>query len=437
MGTNAAPHATAGHSPNKILFGREVNLPVEYIAGPPPTHNTPSPEYVQKLRDNIKIVQEETREKQMKAKINEKKFYDKNLRYNNFAVGDKVWRAHITTPAENRRFAPKWDGPHTVTGINQNSDVYQLTDQKGKITNVHHNRLRKAYRQFYPALEKPRGTQPVTPDATVGEKEIAAPKPNREGGTPQKTPHRPSDSQPPGLRRSTRRRTRSTFYDASTGFRLLYSINSNNNNMKKQSKYSLITKDRAVRRLSDPLVWILKEGKTPVPFTKAIKKKTLQKLLRDRLHLLICSRTCKAKNLPWPEKTQQEQMSLKMVLARLPQMAKSMKWEPEQVKVRQLTADQTTVTLSSAQDYIPTPISALPKTDPEVQPLAGGPVSSGKGSTDTDEWEMMETEESMQELSALVPELESEEFWKTIFEEAERESQALSMELGRMGDTGC
>ena len=49
----------------------------------------------------------------------------------------------------------------------------------------------------------------------------------------------------------------------------------------------------------------------------------------------------------------------------------------------------------------------------------------------------METGESMLELNALVPELDSEEFWKTIFEEADRESQSLSVDLDEMIETGC
>ena len=61
-------------------------------------------------------------------------------------------------------------------------------------------------------------------------------------------------------------------------------------------------------------------------------------------------------------------------------------------------------------------------------------VRSGKDSPDLDDWEPMETGESMQELSALIglPEPDSDEFWRNILEAADRESESSLIDMDEM-----
>ena len=70
------------------------------------------------------------------------KQYNKNIRFNDYVPGDKVWlkRRHFK-PGENRKLSPRKTGPWTVICKKPNGVNFEIENSKKKRKVVHHDRL--------------------------------------------------------------------------------------------------------------------------------------------------------------------------------------------------------------------------------------------------------------------------------------------------------
>ncbi|KAK3091067.1 hypothetical protein FSP39_016879, partial [Pinctada imbricata] len=143
---DSSVHEATGVTPNQMMFGRQLTLPVELVMGSPNSNtnvpNTP-PEYVQQLEERLQNVHEFARTRIKLSSDKMKRHYDLNVNENQIESGDAVW---LFNPKRKRSLSPKlqcqWEGPYTV--LKKNNDVI-FKIQKNKATKpkiVHHDRLK-------------------------------------------------------------------------------------------------------------------------------------------------------------------------------------------------------------------------------------------------------------------------------------------------------
>ena len=116
MAYRSSVQASTGNSPNQMMFGREVKLPIDLVLGPPPETYESSEEYIHELRRQIDKVHNLARENLKVSSSNQKKQYDHRSKEVGFSEGDLVW---YYCPARKKGLSPKlqkkWSGPYTVT----------------------------------------------------------------------------------------------------------------------------------------------------------------------------------------------------------------------------------------------------------------------------------------------------------------------------------
>ena len=147
MAYRSAVQDTTGYSPNLMMLGREVELPLDIVIGPPDEERELGPvEYVDQMRDQMTTVHDLARDKIKVQSDRQKRNYDLRMNYCKYDRGDFVW---LHNPARKVGISPKlfrpWEGPFLV--IKRISDVtYRIQkNRKSKMKVVHFDRL-KPYR---------------------------------------------------------------------------------------------------------------------------------------------------------------------------------------------------------------------------------------------------------------------------------------------------
>ena len=138
-------HPATGFTPNKLMLGREVNLPID-ILYPRPSSQEPleSHEYVAQLRERMEQCFDIARDCLKKSAIRQKRDYDSRISENKYKPGQLVYRR-----SHNRKKLEKpWEGPYVV--IKSLGDVvYQVTDKRKAVV-LHHDMLKPYTSEFVP-----------------------------------------------------------------------------------------------------------------------------------------------------------------------------------------------------------------------------------------------------------------------------------------------
>ena len=116
MAYRATPHASTGYSPNRVMLGREVALPVDIMMGVPLEEDRgQEPEYVAALRDRLQSAYNHVQENLQTAARRQKNYYDQGVTGTPYEVGDLVWRMNKT---RRKGISPKlqsrWLGPCVI-----------------------------------------------------------------------------------------------------------------------------------------------------------------------------------------------------------------------------------------------------------------------------------------------------------------------------------
>ncbi len=217
MAYRSSIHEATGYSPNYLMMGREIDLPINLLLGPTPDeetglHGQPVPEYVEALKTRLHRAHEGAREKLQETNERAKKRHDISAKGSLYKQGDVVW---VAQKQKRKRRSPKlqerWKGPYLM--IQPISElVYKVQDAPGsKCLIMHFNNLKPYHGVFNNWLMDSK-TKEMSEPAKMSEwPDAAAEKIDNSLGQDSVMllpPIREPESGPeyPGLRRSSRRR---------------------------------------------------------------------------------------------------------------------------------------------------------------------------------------------------------------------------------------
>ena len=130
----ATPQASTGLSPNRMMFGREVSLPLHVVVGQPPRAEPGAdPEsYVVELQRSMERAHAFAREHLGAAVKRQKIQYDRSSgALRGFQVGQACWYYNTAVPlGRARKFHAKWKGPFVV--VSQVNDVLYAIQRSAK-----------------------------------------------------------------------------------------------------------------------------------------------------------------------------------------------------------------------------------------------------------------------------------------------------------------
>jgi hypothetical protein len=145
MAYRSAVQDTTGYSPNLMMLGREVELPVDILIGRPSEEGGPSRkvDYVGEMEEKMESAHKVAREKIQRRSDHQKRNYDLRVHGRKYERGQFVW---LHNPARKVGVCPKlvrpWEGPFLV--VKRMSDVtYRIQrNNKSKMKVVHFDRLK-------------------------------------------------------------------------------------------------------------------------------------------------------------------------------------------------------------------------------------------------------------------------------------------------------
>ena len=91
MAYRGAVHESTGVSPNLLMLGRELEVPLDAITEAPPDAPPLKTDYAQAVQKRLVSAHDLTRRHLSKAAMRQKRSYDKRLAGRPFVIGDSVW----------------------------------------------------------------------------------------------------------------------------------------------------------------------------------------------------------------------------------------------------------------------------------------------------------------------------------------------------------
>ena len=110
---------STGESPNSMMLGREVYLPIDLmIERPPPDEPECETYYADELRERIKEIHACAREALKLSTARQNQHYDHHAVGGVFKVGQFVWLfQNKRTPGVSKKLSLQWEGPYLVTKV--------------------------------------------------------------------------------------------------------------------------------------------------------------------------------------------------------------------------------------------------------------------------------------------------------------------------------
>ena len=133
--------------PYNIVFGRSPTLPIDILFD---SQNTPKNKdavapnmYSEEVAFSLRCLWDVVTSHLKISKNEMLKQYNRNLRFNDYQVGQKVWLKTKFVKAVENKLAPKRSGPWIVLRKLPNGVNFQIKNEKNNSTKiVHHNRLK-------------------------------------------------------------------------------------------------------------------------------------------------------------------------------------------------------------------------------------------------------------------------------------------------------
>ena len=139
----ATKNRQTGYTPNMLMHGREVSLPLDVmlgVAGENLVSREPH-EYVKHLCETLPKLHELAREKLQSSQVRQKKNYDVNLAERSYEVGDLVYLIDSATPVgTSRKLRSPWKGLYLVVKVLTPVLFRIRRAKRDKV--IHHDRLK-------------------------------------------------------------------------------------------------------------------------------------------------------------------------------------------------------------------------------------------------------------------------------------------------------
>lgn len=137
------PQASLGFSPFDLLYGRFVRGPMSILKELWTGDNVDAETkttygYVVELQERLQNTCKVAHEELQKAKVIQKKYYDKKTRVRQLSPGDKVL---LLLPSDRNKLILTWKGPFTV--VEKRNEYDYLVDLGGRMSLFHINLLKK------------------------------------------------------------------------------------------------------------------------------------------------------------------------------------------------------------------------------------------------------------------------------------------------------
>jgi len=139
MAYRSSVHASTGQSPNKMVFGREITLPLTAVIGMPSSDEPVSvDQHVQQLQDRLCRAHQIARDVLKKKANYRKHYYDQKSKERSMAEKDLVW---LFAPTRKvgvcTKLSPRWVGPCLIVRKIDNT-TYVVKKSARKNEKVHH-----------------------------------------------------------------------------------------------------------------------------------------------------------------------------------------------------------------------------------------------------------------------------------------------------------
>jgi len=151
MAYRSTPHESTGYTPNYLLFGREITMPVDLQIGlSPPYEKLPKDEYVKQLRERLQTAHQSVRESLKSAAKRNKRYYDIHCRTHKYQKGDVIYKVEKNKKkGQCPKLQPRWRGPFLISQVF--SDVlFEIQIAVDKFATVHHDLLKPCYAEQLP-----------------------------------------------------------------------------------------------------------------------------------------------------------------------------------------------------------------------------------------------------------------------------------------------
>jgi hypothetical protein len=143
MAYRSSVQESTGETPNMMMLGRDVRLPVDLVVGGVPDEGECDTLYADELREKIRAVHERARVVLGSSMRRQKRNYDRHAHGPLYKVGQFVW-LHNTTrqPRLSKKLMLPWVGPFMVVEAMSDVTFRIQRSSRSKPTVVHANRLK-------------------------------------------------------------------------------------------------------------------------------------------------------------------------------------------------------------------------------------------------------------------------------------------------------
>ena len=157
----ASVNRQTGFTANKLMLGREVNVPASILYGPTPSDRDSevdpdsSEKHVNDLISRMSEFHSLARNKLQTAQKVMRRDYDLRAQESNYQVGDLVHYKNCKVQGKGKKLAPIWIGPGVVTSIKTPWLVkVQMSPNQGHAKVMHHDKLKPCRDRSIPPWAK-------------------------------------------------------------------------------------------------------------------------------------------------------------------------------------------------------------------------------------------------------------------------------------------
>ena len=164
MAFRTSVHESTGYTPQFLVFGEEIKLPIDIqYPSPEQPNKTDVHQFVQQKRVDMQRAHEVARLHRQAAQLRRNALYNSKLHGPRYKPGDNVWlHSSVISTGLSPKLSPPWKGPYTIVQC-LNDVTYKIKNTVNqKETIVHYDRLKPFVQR--PELQLPR-REPSLPRA--------------------------------------------------------------------------------------------------------------------------------------------------------------------------------------------------------------------------------------------------------------------------------